>query len=86
VGHGLNVFLNYGFRGGYGGWQDQPAGRTLDDIALHSARAGLEAERWSLIASAENLYDNFYVSQRVSPASVRASEPRTWKITATIRY
>lgn len=83
---GLTGFAYYGYRGSYGGWQDELDGRTLDDIVLHDARLGVEAKHWSLVGSVENLYDTFYNPQKTSAVSIRASNPRTWKITGTVRF
>ncbi|MCP5432746.1 MAG: TonB-dependent receptor [Alphaproteobacteria bacterium] len=83
---GLGLVLGYGYRGGFGGWQDETSGRDLDDIELHDVRAGLEAAHWSLIGSVDNLLDTFYVPQRTNATAVRASRPQTWKITLSAKF
>lgn len=82
----IHWFASYTFRGGFGGYQDEATERPLDDIRLHDIRFGLEATRWSVIAAVENVFDEFYVPQRISPTSVRASQPRTWLLSLSVFY
>ncbi len=79
------LFANHTVTGGWGGYQDEASGRVLDDIVLNDIRLGIETERWSLIGTVENVFDEFYVPQRVAPTIERASTPREWMITFRIQ-
>lgn len=79
----LQLFANESFVGGWGGWQDKPSDRPLDDIRLHDLSLGLEGERWQLKGTVRNASDEFYNPQRTSATAVRASRPRSWLLSVS---
>ncbi|WP_020651003.1 TonB-dependent receptor [Solimonas variicoloris] len=79
-------FLHYGFRGAWGGYQDEVYKRELDNVLLHDLGLGIEQGRWSLTGTVDNLYNYFYVTQIVTPMVSRASTPRTWKLNLKVDF
>jgi iron complex outermembrane receptor protein len=82
----LAIFVTHSYRGAWGGFEDQPSGRNLDDVELHDFRAGLKAENWEIALALRNAFDEFYNPQKQSATSVRASIPQTWSAELRLNF
>lgn len=82
----LELFAVHNFRGQWGGWEDEPTNRPLDDIELHDVRLGVRSEHWSLVGEIENVGDDLFVIQRLNPNVHKISRPRRWMLRLRVNY
>lgn len=74
------------FRGQWGGWEDEPTNRPLDDVRLHNLRLGFRSERWSVVGEYENVDDYIYVVQRLNPNVNKTTPPGRWFVRFRLNY
>lgn len=86
----LNLSADWTYRSKSFSGPENLARQRIDDRHLVGARGGLEGRNWEVAAWARNLFGASYIENRIfdffQTAVVERGEPRTYGVTASLRY